>query len=76
MLIAPTSDPQFAIERSDGAFYVGTVDWHPIFTDDRRSAGTFDSKRAAGRRARGLHRGESKGRTFKVIPIEADGGTL
>lgn len=74
MLLLPQDDPRFGIRRSDGAWYIGTVDCAGVFTEDPKVAATFATKRAAGRRCRGLHRADAKGRTFEVVPMEASYG--
>lgn len=73
---ARPSNSDHAIRRSDGRWYVGTVDREAIFTTappgEVPVAATF-TKRAAHRRMRGLQKTEKSGHTFEVRKVAAGG---
>jgi len=62
------TDRRYGIRRSDGQWYIGTVDSRPVFAAGGHAA-SFASEEAAVVRLRGLSRLDASGHTFEVLPV-------
>lgn len=60
----------YAIKRSDGKWYIGTVDHKPLFGEDSHMA-KFKTRPEASTRLVGIETAEQNNRTFGIIPVKS-----